>query len=140
MGLEDVSKIIIGTWQATGWKDSNPKVFSEIISKALELGINSFDTAEAYGKGESERMLGAALKQASAKREDIFIATKFSRTSTTKEKIEAALDASLMRLDIDYIDLFQYHWPSKDKVMDRVLEALLELRESGKILKSNKKF
>ncbi|MGN1181403.1 MAG: aldo/keto reductase [Faecalibacillus sp.] len=112
----------------------------EIIKYALEQGINFFDTAMAYQGGTSEEYLGRAIKDF-AKREDVVIATKF--TNRTKEEIEAGisakehilkcLDASLKRLQMDYVDLYIYHSWDKNTPIEEVLEALNETVESGKV-------
>jgi len=113
------------------------------ISTALEMGITFFDTADVYGAGHSERILGAALKD---KRDKVVIATKFGvrfneeTKRATFEKdisadfIKAACEASLRRLGTDYIDLYQYHINDADlEYIDLVVETLEGLVQAGKI-------
>ena len=97
-----------------------------IIKKALELGINFFDTAIAYQNGTSEQYLGRALKDF-AKREDVVVATKFlSRTQqdieqgiTGQQHIERMLNQSLKNLGMDYVDLYIYHkWDDNTPLYD----------------------
>src|SRR5688572_32659464 len=111
-GIE-VSPMGIGCWTIGGsnWgggADDEESIRG--IHKALELGINFFDTADAYGPGRSERVLGKAL---TGRREQVVIATKFGFTATganaTPDYIRSACEASLGRLNTDYIDLYQFH-------------------------------
>ena len=114
------------------------------VARALELGINYFDTAPSYGNGESERNLGRVLK---ALRPDILVGTKFRIEPTGRgriaEAVTASLEASLQRLGMERVDLLQLHNPiSPDvrgsgldagTVLDRVVPALEGLRRQGKI-------
>jgi len=77
------------------------------LDKAAELGINFIDTAEVYGRGESERLLGEFL---AGRREQFVIATKFTPTHLTQDGILKACSKSLERLDVRYVDLYQVHW------------------------------
>jgi aryl-alcohol dehydrogenase-like predicted oxidoreductase len=132
-----ISKIIMGTWQAgkqmwTGIEDSDS---IEAIKTAFDSGITTFDTAEMYGKGHSERILGKALKGA---RDKVVIATKAAPQNLSKEKIVSACEKSLKNLDTNYIDLYQIHWPagsfgSKKVPVSETLEAMSKLKEQGKI-------
>ncbi len=108
-----LSKIALGTWQfggGRGWGNFDIKEGEKIIEHCLKKGVNFIDTAEAYG--ESEEILGKLLK---SKRQKFFIATKL----TTKlegnrfdyKTVKAHLEASLKKLQTDYIDLYQIHWP-----------------------------
>ena len=113
---------------------------NEIIKHALDSGINFFDTAMGYQNGTSEEFVGNALKQY-AKREDVVLATKFVPISkeeiekgiTTQQHIENCVDASLKRLQMDYIDLYIYHiWDFNSKIED-IMEGLHNLIQKGKI-------
>jgi aryl-alcohol dehydrogenase-like predicted oxidoreductase len=108
-----VSVIGLGGWQfgTAGWnwgRDWGPAEATAICRRAVELGITLFDTAESYGDGESERLLGDALSSSPA-RESIVLATKVSPLGLTRERVEAAAQASLERLGTDRIDLYQVH-------------------------------
>ncbi|MDY0132348.1 MAG: aldo/keto reductase [Desulforegulaceae bacterium] len=132
-----ISKIIMGTWQTgkqmwTGIQDSDS---IEAITTAYENNITTFDTAEMYGKGHSERILGKALKNV---RDKVIIATKAAPHNLSKEKLVSACEKSLKNLDTDYIDLYQIHWPagsfgSKRIPVSETLEAMKKLKEQGKI-------
>src|SRR3546814_590487 len=111
----------------------------EVVSKALDLGITLFDTADAYGnKGGSETMLGKAL---GARRKDIVLATKFGlpmgegdlMKGASRRYIVNAVEASLKRLNTDYIDLYQVHFPDPETPIDETLAALDDLVRAGKV-------
>jgi aryl-alcohol dehydrogenase-like predicted oxidoreductase len=108
-----VSAIGLGGWQfgtrAWNWgRDWGPAEARRILTRAVELGITLFDTAESYGDGESERLLGSALSGSPA-RDSIALATKVSPFGLTRERVRAAARASLGRLGTDRIDLYQVH-------------------------------
>lgn len=112
----------------------------EIIKRALELGVNFFDTAAGYQGGTSEQFLGRALKDF-AKRDEVVVATKFFPRS--KEEIESGisakthiarlLDKSLQNLGMDYVDLYIYHWWDYNTPIEEVMEALNDAVKSGKV-------
>ena len=108
------------------------------IRKALDTGVNFFDTADTYGLGQSEKTLAKGL---GSNRHDVIIETKFGvrveggRTfyDNSPDYIEAALDNSLRRLDTDYIDVYLIHYRDGVTPMEEVVNKLVELREKGKI-------
>lgn len=111
-----------------------------IIKRALDLGINFFDTAIVYQNGTSEEYVGRALKDF-AKREDVVVATKFlPRTPqeiadgvTGQQHIEKSLDLSLKHLGMDYVDLYIYHmWDYQTPIYD-VLSGLTKAVKAGKV-------
>jgi aryl-alcohol dehydrogenase-like predicted oxidoreductase len=109
-----------------------------IIHRALDAGINLVDTADVYSLGESEEIVGKALK---GRRDDVVLATKFSnpmgdvpnRRGASRRWIIAAVEHSLRRLQTDYIDLYQYHRPDAETDMEETLSALSDLVHSGKV-------
>ena len=110
-----------------------------VVHAALDHGITLFDTADAYGnKGGSETMLGKAL---GPRRKDIVLATKFSlpmgdgdyMRGASRRYIMQAVEASLKRLNTDYIDLYQLHFPDPDTPIEETLAALDDLVRSGKV-------
>ena len=108
-----VSVIGIGLWQfgqgMWGRLQSSPR---EIVRAAIEKGINLFDTAEVYGSGLSEKILGEALRAEKVNREEVIIATKLAGfNASNKERALRSLKASLQRLGTSYVDLYQIHWP-----------------------------
>ena len=102
---------------------------------ALDAGINFFDTAEGYGGGHSEQVLGKAL---AGRRDDVLIATKVGASNLKRDNVRASCEASLKNLDTDRIDLYQIHWPagswgSPIVPIEETMTALEELRGEGKI-------
>jgi len=100
------------------------------VHAALDAGITFFDTAEMYGQGHSEAVLGKAL---TGRREGVVVASKVSSNHLSADTLPQACDASLSRLRMDYLDLYQVHWPSRQVAFDETAEALERLREQGKI-------
>lgn len=102
-----------------------------IVDRALERGLTHFDTANLYGKGESERVLGEALK---GRRERAFVATKCGvNEGLSKQRVLAAADESLQRLGMDSVDLFYLHTPDPKTPLDETLDAIAELLARGKV-------
>lgn len=112
----------------------NPEESEKIIRHALDSGINFFDTANCYSAGTSEEYLGRALKKY-AKRQDVVIATKvyFNEGHLSREAILREVDASLKRLDTDYIDLLIIHRFDYTTPMEETMSALHELVKAGKV-------
>ncbi len=100
------------------------------VHEAIDLGANFFDTAEGYGGGASERLLGRALE---GRRDKAIIATKVSGHNHTAERMPKALEASLERLRTDYVDVYYLHWPNRRMPFDEPMAALLKLKGQGKI-------
>jgi len=138
-----VSKLCLGcmSYGNTTWRKwVLPKeVGIKHIQRALELGINFFDTADVYSLGESEIILGEALK--GVPREDVVVATKvFSRmkpgpnnTGLSRKHIFDSIDASLKRLQMSYVDLYQTHRWDNDTPIEETMEALHDIVKSGKV-------
>lgn len=130
MGFGD-PKAGMHSW-TLGYEDSKA-----IIKHALDNGINFFDTAMGYQGGTSEMYLGRAIKEL-AHREDVVIATKYfprpkESDLSAKEYISSCLNASLERLQMDYVDLYILHMWDYNTPIEETLEALHELVESGKV-------
>ena len=135
-----VSRLCLGC-MTYGSKQWRPWILDEeesrpFIRRALELGINFFDTADMYGGGQSEEFLGRALGK---RRANVLIATKFGMLPGGKpsgakpEYVRQAAEASLRRLGTDYIDLYQIHVPDPDTPIADTLGALDELKRAGKV-------
>ena len=109
-----------------------------MIHKALDAGINFVDTADMYGRGESEEIVGKALQ---GRRDSVILATKFryamgddpNAAGSSRRWIIKAVDASLKRLGTDYIDLYQLHRPTPDTDIEETLSALTDLIRAGKV-------
>lgn len=121
-----------------GWGSVQENELIDAVHTALDNGVNFFDTADTYGLGQSEITLGKAL---GSRRKDAVIATKFGvRAGNGKtfydnspEYIEQALDASLKRLNTDYIDLYQVHYRDAVTPLSVIAETLERFKEQGKI-------
>ena len=133
-----VSPLCLGTMMFGAIGNPDHKDCLRIIHRALDAGINFLDTADVYSRGESERIVGKALK---GKRDDVIVATKFfnpmgddpNMRGGSRRWIERAVDDSLQRLGIDYIDLYQMHRFDVATDLDEVLFTLTELVRKGKI-------
>jgi len=107
-----VSRIGLGTWQfSESWGVLEYERAKSIIAKAIETGINFIDTAMVYGRGLSETFVGRALRELQIDRDDVVIATKIPGDFLKPDDVFRAVDRSLKRLEVDYIDLMQIHWP-----------------------------
>ena len=113
----------------------NQSQTDEIIKRALDLGINFFDTANVYGKGTSEIFIGNSFKKYVKNRSDIIVATKvfFNEGKLSKEAINREIDLSLKRLQMDYIDLYIIHRWDYDHPIEETMEALNELVKKKKV-------
>jgi aryl-alcohol dehydrogenase-like predicted oxidoreductase len=141
-GLQ-VSRIAFGTWQLGGdWGRFDEDTAVQAIRRARELGVNFFDTAQGYGFGASERLLGKALRdELTRNREQVVIATKGALRmadsglvrDASPEWLRQGVDASLTALGIDHIDLYQVHWPDAKVPAAETASALRELIAEGKI-------
>ena len=114
-----VPEIALGTWQYRGGVDP--------LRAGIEMGANFIDTAESYG---TEEVVGQAVK---GLRDKVFISTKALPRHFRRADIVRAAEQSLRRLNIDYIDLYQLHWPNYSVPIDETLEALEQLIDIGKI-------
>ncbi len=138
-----VSRIAFGTWQLGGeWGQFDEEAAITAIRRARELGVNFFDTAQAYGFGASERLLGKALRdELTRNRDQVVVATKGALRMTdsalirdaSPEWLRQGVDASLTALGIDHIDLYQVHWPDPKVPAAETAGALRELVAEGKI-------
>ncbi|HUO12139.1 MAG TPA: aldo/keto reductase, partial [Caulobacteraceae bacterium] len=108
----------------------------KVIDKAIEAGINLLDTADVYGGGKSEEIIGEVL---GARRKDVVIATKFAMTGfnapvrTDRSYVIEACEASLKRLKTDFIDLYQIHRPDPSTPIEETIRALDDLVHAGKV-------
>jgi aryl-alcohol dehydrogenase-like predicted oxidoreductase len=127
----ELSAITLGVWQI-----GDPEYWGEtedarsLIATALDHGITTFDTAELYGSGESERALGKAL---GADRDRAVIVSKVAEQHCAPDDLRAACEGSLQRLGTDRIDLYLVHWPNRDISFSDTYEAMARLRDEGKI-------
>src|SRR4051812_22779304 len=153
----EVSVVTFGAWAAGGWMwGGNERSDAiEAIRKGYDLGVTSIDTAPIYGQGESEEIVGEAIK--GLPRDKIQLLTKFGmrwdlakgnlafntknnegeaidvHKYAGRESIIAECEASLKRLGTDYIDLYQIHWPDVTTPIQETMETMEELKKQGKV-------
>jgi aryl-alcohol dehydrogenase-like predicted oxidoreductase len=134
-----VSPLCLGAMMFGAWGNPDHDDCIRIIHRALDAGINFVDTADVYGRGESEEIVGKAL--AGGRRDNVVLATKVHGTmgddpnefGNTRRWITREIDNSLRRLKTDWIDLYQIHRPESDTDIDDTLGALTDLVRAGKV-------
>jgi aryl-alcohol dehydrogenase-like predicted oxidoreductase len=137
---ETFSVVGVGCWAIGGdWNNITDQSSIEAVQRAVDLGINLFDVAPVYGFGHAEEVLGKALKGG---RQKVLIASKCGllwdeqknvTNNLTAKSVLREIDDSLRRLDTDYIDIYQLHWPDPNTPIEETMEALDSIKESGKI-------
>lgn len=146
-----LSVIGTGCWAFGGgeyWGPQNQKDVNDVVHASVDLGINYFDTAEVYNEGRSESSLGAAIKGIT--RTSLLIGTKVSPSNCYKKTLIEHCEASLIRLQTDYIDVYMIHWPihphsirhftgdpaiiGKPPHVEEAIDALRTLKRQGKIM------
>ncbi len=151
-GHSDLYLSVLGTgcWSFGGgeyWGEQDQKDVNDVVHASVDLGINYFDTAEVYNDGRSEQSLGQALK--GIKRDKVIIGTKISPPNGYSRKVCESLEASLRRLDTDYVDIYMIHWPihshsirhfsndveiiNNPPRIQETAESLNKLKEHGKV-------
>ena len=133
-----VSKLCLGTMMFGAWGNTDHDDSIRIIHRALDAGVNFVDTADVYSAGESEEIVGKALR---GRRDDVVLATKFfmpmgedpNRRGGSRRWIVQSVEDSLHRLGTDWIDLYQVHRPSPDIDVEETLGALTDLVQQGKV-------
>lgn len=140
-GIE-ITGLGLGLWAAGGeeWGSVNDREILNTIDKALDRGVNFFDTADIYGKGHSEKLLGKTMK---GRREKFIVATKIGwdgfdwenlvTAYKTPQKLLKGIEENLRRLNTDYIDVMQSHIFFQDATMEIFLEVFQKLKKDGKI-------
>jgi aryl-alcohol dehydrogenase-like predicted oxidoreductase len=135
-GGPNVSAVGLGMWQAGGkaWgSDVRDADCRKAMERAVELGINLVDTAEAYGDGHSERVMSRAIRNVG--RDQVFVATKVGGWHLRADDVRKACVASLKRLGVREIDLYQVHWPDpwSQVPLRETMKALEALHRAGRI-------
>jgi aryl-alcohol dehydrogenase-like predicted oxidoreductase len=135
-----VSEIGFGSWEMGGTYGAfEDQAMIEAVHAALDAGINCYDTAEVYGFGQSERLLGRAL---GARRKDVIVVSKFGvgyrnegRTAGRDgraERVRVSIEKTLQALGTDYLDVYLIHWPDRETPFEETMAALEELVKAGK--------
>jgi len=135
-----VSSVCLGTWVFGGdmWSGAKEADCIDAVGAAMDCGVNLIDTAPIYGDGVSEEIVGKAIK---GKRDKVVIATKCGlirsgkaiQTNLKPDSIMREIDDSLRRLQTDYVDIYQCHWPDKETPIEKTMETMNKLKESGKV-------
>lgn len=131
LGRTDLNVSSIGLGCVTFGREIDEATAATVMDYAVERGINLFDTAEAYAKGRSEEVVGHWIKTR-GRRDKIILATKVT-PPLKRDRLLAAVDTSLRRLQTDVIDLYQLHAFDKNTSLDETLDALNTILESGKV-------
>ena len=134
-----VSPLCLGAMMFGDWGNQDHDESVRIVHRALDAGINFIDTADVYSRGESEEIVGKAL--AGGRREHVVLATKVhgsmgddpNEFGNSRRWIVREVEASLRRLNTDWIDLYQIHRPEPDTDIDETLGALSDLVHQGKV-------
>ncbi len=134
-----ISAIGIGCWEIGGGYGSIEEIeFIKAVGRALDQGINCFDTAEAYGFGASEKSLAKAL---GSRRKEAVITTKFgigypdapNYRDSTRKRVMESIEKSLKSLNTDYVDVYLIHWPDRGTPFEEPMRALDDLVKQGKV-------
>ena len=137
-GLQ-VSPLGFGCWEiGGGYGQVEEGEFVHAVGRALDLGINCFDTAEGYGMGASERSLGRAL---GSRRKEAILVTKFGMNyrdmpklrDSSRTRVLASIDKSLANLGTDWVDVYLVHWPDRRTPFEETMRALEDVVRAGKV-------
>lgn len=131
----EASRVALGVMRIA---EKSPQEAVSIVNAALDAGINFFDTADIYAKGQSSRVLGQALKDAGIDRSKVLLQTKFGiisgqRYDFSKQHLLEALDSELTNLGVDYVDFVLLHRPDTLVELDELAETFNELENTGKV-------
>ena len=138
-----LSEFAIGSWSFgndAAWGKQDDNVSYEVMLKAINAGVNLIDTAPVYGRGHSEEVVGKFLKD-SGLREKVIVATKLGLSwkgplvlhDLRKKRMLEEIDRSLKRLDTDYIDIYQIHWPDEKTPIEEMAEMMFRFLNEKKI-------
>ncbi len=137
-----VSELSFGSWVTYG-RQVDVAVAVECMKAAYDAGVNFFDNAEVYSSGKSEEVMGAALKRLGLRRSSYLISTKFywglhdrpnEKNTLNRKYLRQAIDGSLERLDLDYVDLVYCHRPDADTPLEETVQAMHDMVATGKAL------
>jgi len=135
----EVSAVGFGCWEiGGGYGEIEAEGFDRAVARALDLGVDCFDTAEGYGMGASEQALGQALGR---RRDEAIVVTKFGMNyrdmpnlrDSSRERVVASIDKSLKNLGTDYVDVYLVHWPDRRTPFEETMSALDDIVREGKV-------
>lgn len=126
-GIE-VSRITFGCWELGGgmWAKADDEINIKLMQTAFDKGVTSFDTAEGYGAGHSEMIVGRALE---GKRKECVVATKVSKQHLRRDDLRRAVENSLRQLRTDYLDIYYVHWPNPEIPLKQTMTEMNKLQE-----------
>jgi diketogulonate reductase-like aldo/keto reductase len=127
---EKIPVIGMGTWEVGDVQNEGRALEIQALRKGIELGMALIDTAEIYGYGNAEKLVGDAVKDI---RDEVFIASKVSAHHFGYDDVLKACESSTKRLGVQHIDLYQLHWPSSKVPIEETMRAMEELVSRGKI-------
>ncbi len=131
-----IPKIGFGTWKIGGGTSPNRSLDDQSLNAlrvALEIGYTHIDTAEMYGGGHSEELVGQAVRGSGKRREELFITSKVLPSHLKYNEVLKACENSLRHLQMDYIDLYLIHWPQAGMKLEETFRALNQLVREGKV-------
>jgi len=137
-----VSELSLGSWVTYG-NQLNESLARECMAAAFDAGVNFFDNAEVYAKGEAERIMGAAISKLGWRRSSYIVSTKFfwgihdgpnERNTLNRKYLRQAIDGSLARLGLDYVDVAYCHRPDPDTPIEETVDAMHGMIAAGKAL------
>lgn len=124
----------LGAWRMGGGMTADYSRDDEtvaVIQSAIAMGYTHIDTAEVYGAGHSEELIGRAIRE--LPREGLFLTSKVAKGHLAYADVHRAIDGSLARLGVDYLDLYLIHWPNPDVPLSETFRALNEIVAAGKV-------
>jgi diketogulonate reductase-like aldo/keto reductase len=127
---EKIPVIGMGTWEIGDAQDEGRALEVQALRKGIELGMTMIDTAEMYGYGNAERLVGQAIK---GTRDEVFIVTKVPPEHFGYDQVLSSCEGSIRRLGVEHIDLYLLHWPSYRVPIGETMKAMEELVSHGKI-------
>jgi diketogulonate reductase-like aldo/keto reductase len=127
---EKIPVIGMGTWEIGDVQNEGRALEVQALRRGIELGMTMIDTAEMYGYGNAEKLVGQAIK---GTRDEVFIVTKVSPQHFGYEDVLSSCEGSIRRLGVEHIDLYLLHWPSRQVPIGETMKAMEELVSRGKI-------
>ncbi len=126
---EKVPAVGMGTWEMGDVQNEGRTLELKALRRGIELGMTMIDTAEMYGHGNAEKLVGQAIK---GNRDEVFIVTKVSPEHFGYEDVLRSCEASIRRLGVEHVDLYLLHWPSHKVPIEETMKAMEELVSRGK--------
>jgi len=126
---EKIPVIGMGTWAIGNSSGDQRREEIKALQRGIELGLKFIDTAEVYGHGRSESLVGDAIRD---RRDDVFLATKVAPENFAYDDVIKSCETSLQRLGVKFVDLYQLHWPNPRIRIQETMRAMQELVSTGK--------